>query len=143
MNTKQLHHVSTSIGTVGPLQVQVRQLLACATPSRNDRSAAIAFSHAGLPRPGRDLSCRHFVVPGEFPLLVLAAVHHDTCFHFALNLKDNDARRAFSAAYGLWGLDLVLVDPADGACSHSLKLDDEEHGEVRDILRSYETQPYV
>jgi hypothetical protein len=141
VNTNQsFHHVSASIGTIGPLQLQARQVLGCTTPGRSERSAAIALSHAGLPSPGRDLTCRHFLVPGEFPILVLAAVHHQTCFYFALNLADSDARHAFSHAYGIGGLNLVMLDPEGGACSYSLDVRDEE--QVREILRRYETAFY-
>lgn len=121
------------------MQSQVRQVLGCTTPGRIERGAAVAFSHAGLPSPGQDITCRHFLVPGEIPLLVLAAVHHQTCFYFALNLADSDARHAFSTAYEIGRLELVMVDPVGRACSFSLEVHDEEHRQVREILRRHET----
>jgi hypothetical protein len=69
----------------------------------------------------------------------LAAVHHQTCFYFAVNLADNSARNAFSAAYGTSGLELVMLDPAGGAFTYSLEAHGEEHKQVREILRRYET----
>lgn len=97
----------------------------CSLHSGGERGAALAMAHAGLPRPGHDLECHHFVLDCSAPVLVLAAKHHDACFYLLVNLADSASRQAISKAYGFSGLEFVMIDGATCASSYIQAVADE------------------
>lgn len=130
--------ISTSFGSIGPLQGQLRLFLGCSSHADNDQGAAVAFAHDGLPKPGRDLECQHFVLDCDAPLLVLATKHHDSCFYVVVNLADTASRQAFSKAYGFSGLELVMVDSVSRASSYMLAVSHESSKSLREVLAGHE-----
>jgi len=130
--------ISTSFGTIGPLQGQLRLILGCASHPDAEKGAALAFVHPGLPRPGRDLECQHFVLNCDAPLLVLATKHHDSCFYVLVNLADSASRQAFSKAYSFSGLELVMIDRLSLASSYLLAVGDESRKALRKAVADHE-----
>jgi hypothetical protein len=130
--------IHTNFGTIGPLQNQVRLLLGCTSDDDSERGAVLAFSHAGLPRIGRDLECHHFIVNCDVPFLVLAAKHHDACFYLLVNLADRASRAAFRGAYRSDGLEVVLVgcSSCPSRCRFAVSIAEERR--LRDDLNDHE-----
>jgi hypothetical protein len=135
-NAEPHPRIHVNFGTMGPLQRQVRQLLGCGA-SAEEPEAALAFSHAGLPRPGRDLNCRHFVLQCDAPMLVLAASHHDACFYLLVNMGDKPSRDAFSRVYHHGKCEVVLADRVS-ASACSFMLEDDERSQLRAELNAHE-----
>lgn len=130
--------ISTSFGSIGPLQGQLRLLLGCSSHPIDDKGAALAFAHEGLPRPGRDLDCHHFVLDCGAPLLVLAVKHHGSCFYVLVNLADAASRQAFLKAYGLAGPELVMIDRVSLASSYMMAVTDDLRKPLRELVAAHE-----
>lgn len=131
--------ISTSFGTIGPLQGQLRLILGCSSHPETERGAALAFAHRGFPQPGKDLECQHFVLDCGAPLLVLATKHHDSCFYVLVNLADAASRQAFSRAYSLSGLELVMIDQLSLASSYMLAVSDDSRKALREVVADHES----
>lgn len=98
--------------------------------------AIVALTDRRLPKPDERLEAYQYVVPGEFPLLVIAARELDTCYYFTVNLADAATRRAF-AEYFNWEVELIFLDDYGRTFVHLMDFSAEDCKQIRAALASH------
>lgn len=132
-----LPHVSLNFGTMGRLQNQVKQILGCSRDEHHERDVALAMSHAGFPRPGRDLTCQQFTLAAEPMCLVVSSLYHNSAYHFLFRLDDHRTRQALGKALAFGGLELVLFSPGELADTVRLELESDDVKAIRKALEGH------
>jgi hypothetical protein len=107
LSTQSRNRISISVASLGPVPKHVWRRIGWDDDAAGDH-AIVALADTRLPRPDDNLEGNVLFVPGDSPLVVLAARDLDTCYYFTVNLANQKARQAF-AAFFRWEVEIIFV----------------------------------
>lgn len=101
-----------------------------------DAYVALAETHEGLPRPGRDLDCRVLRAPDAARLLLLAAIHHTAAYYLICILAERSTWTALNWVQKLGRLQLGFTTNGTSPTWSALDLDEGSRGQLAGMLRA-------
>lgn len=113
-----------NFGTVRRLDTYRAETMDSWVLPTEDFYAASVQANPGLPRLGRDLRARLLRVPGEMPLVLLAATHHTAAFYAIFDLQEQAVHATFKAAYKTGRVEIAFTSEADLPAWSAMHLDE-------------------